>query len=91
MTIRYSYDDFTTKGHGVIEGYVYSKSSSGKRKVKSKKDSKAEKKNDAQSTYNHLMSIHRQAEAERNYKDPIPPRKVLPAKYRGSSPDSTSK
>jgi hypothetical protein len=67
MAIRYSYDDYTTEGHGVIEGEFYyaNKSKSGKRKSKPKKATKAEKKDTLQTTYNHLASIQKRAEAER--------------------------
>ena len=67
MAIRYSYDDFTTKGHGVIEGEFYyaHQSKSGKRKSKTKKATKTEKKDTLQTTYNHLASIQKRAEAER--------------------------
>ena len=67
MAIRYSYDDFTTEGHGVIEGETYyaHKSKAGKRKTKPKKATKTEKKDTLQSTYNHLASIQKRAEADR--------------------------
>ena len=70
MAIRYSYDDFTTEGHGVIEGEFYyaHKSKSSKRKNKPKKVTKTKKKDTLQSTYNHLSSINRAAAAERRAK-----------------------
>jgi len=67
MAIRYSYDDFTTEGHGVIEGEFYyaHKSKSGKRKSKPKKATKADKKSELKNAINHLTAIKSRADAER--------------------------
>lgn len=83
MSIRYSYDDFTTKGHGVIEGYYYPNSGPKKGKRTSKKKAEETKeKIDLQTNYNHLMAIHRQAKAERNYSTPPKKIVVLPKKKK---------
>jgi len=67
MAIRYSYDDYTTEGHGVIEGEFYyaHKSKSGKRKSKPKKTTKADKKSELKNAVNHLTAIKGRADAER--------------------------
>jgi hypothetical protein len=67
MAIRYSYDDFTTEGHGVIEGEFYyaHKSKSGKRKNKPKKATKVDKKSELKNAVNHLTAIKSRADAER--------------------------
>jgi hypothetical protein len=71
MAIRYSYDDFTTKGHGVIEGEFYRahKTKSGKKKNKPKKAAKTENEDSLQTTYNHLLSIQKRAEADSRAKE----------------------
>jgi hypothetical protein len=65
MAVRYSYDDSTTKGHGVIEGEFYYVRKSGKPKNKPKKVPKANKKNELKSILNHLTAINSRADAER--------------------------
>jgi hypothetical protein len=81
MVIRYSYDDFTTKGHGVIEGYAYSSKKTGKRKSKSTKKREPLEKPDSKSIQKHLETIHKQAQYKRLSEKPIGQRVVPPGKY----------
>jgi uncharacterized Zn finger protein (UPF0148 family) len=84
MAIRYSYDDYTTEGHGVIEGqsYYVHKSKTSKRKNKPKKATKIDKKNELKNTINHLTAIKSRADAERRAQDyakqhPLKPNKKI--------------
>jgi hypothetical protein len=81
MGVSYSYDDFTTKGHGVIEGIMGNNHTkyTGKKKStkqKSKKSSKskhtaANHKEKVNEAYKNLMQINRNAVHSHNkdYKD----------------------
>lgn len=80
MSVRYSYDDFTTKGHGVIEGYAGNNhiKYTGKKIVKKKKPkleidqtySKKNHKKNIDDTYSKLMNINR-ASRYKNTQDNI--------------------
>lgn len=69
MPINYSYDDFTTKGHGVIEGFhgnthtkYTGKKKSTKRKLKKSpgpKGTASNHKEKVDETYKHLMQVNR--------------------------------
>ncbi len=75
MGVRYSYDDFTTKGHGVIEGYFgngrtrYTGKKSTKRRVKKSPEpthTASNHKKNVDEAYNHLMQIKRASQYSRN-------------------------
>lgn len=56
--ISYSYDDFTTKGHGVIEGPTPSKKRSKKKNKKNVKQTKELTHDQFRKAYKQLKKIH---------------------------------